>query len=87
MYQLTIPIPSRLSSAELPVIGAPKQSMPIGGANPFYLQCFEFTESKTQNSQQFLKVKNRKSQLMHGESLFSQNRGLTVSKIPSNKNS
>jgi hypothetical protein len=40
---LIIPHPSRLSSAELPVLGGPKRSLIIDGANPYHfqsIQCF-----------------------------------------------
>jgi hypothetical protein len=42
---LIIPHPSRLSSAELPVLGGPKRSLLIDGANPYHfrsIQCFAF---------------------------------------------
>jgi hypothetical protein len=40
MDPLTMPHPSRLSSAELPVLGGPKRSLLIDGANHFRsIQC------------------------------------------------
>jgi hypothetical protein len=46
---LIIPHPSRLSSAELPVLGGPKKSMLIDGANPYHfrsIQCFAILNPK-----------------------------------------
>jgi hypothetical protein len=42
---LIIPHRSRLSSAELPVLGGPQRSLLIDGANPYHfrsIQCFDF---------------------------------------------
>jgi hypothetical protein len=42
---LIIPHPSRLSLAELPVLGGPKRSLLIDGTNPYHfrsIQCFAF---------------------------------------------
>jgi hypothetical protein len=44
---LIIPHPSRLSSAELPVLGGPKRSLLIDGANPYHfrsIQCFDVNQ-------------------------------------------
>jgi hypothetical protein len=47
---LIIPHRSRLSSAELPVLGGPQRSLLIDGANPYHfriIQCFVFTRARS----------------------------------------
>jgi hypothetical protein len=54
---LIIPHRSRLSSAELPVLGGPKRSLLIDGANPYHfrsIQCFDYYYCSSTRSGYFI---------------------------------